>query len=85
MSGIVGGGPVAGMADRLMPAAGIEVSAVGVAAHYADLLSAWLVDDVDACVAPRIEALGLRTAATDTIMTDDARAEAVARAALDLL
>lgn len=85
VSGIVGGSPVAGMADKLMPAVGIEVSAAGVAAHYADLLSAWLVDDVDASLLPRISALGLRTAATDTIMTDDARAEAVARAALDLL
>ena len=39
VSGIVGGGPVAGMADKLMPAAGIEVSAAGVAAHYRDLLA----------------------------------------------
>ena len=36
VSGIVGDGPVAGMADKLMPAVGIEVSAVGVAAHYRD-------------------------------------------------
>ncbi|MGE5227157.1 MAG: 2-phospho-L-lactate transferase [Planctomycetaceae bacterium] len=85
VSGIVGGRPVAGMADKLMPAVGIEVSAAGVAERYAEWLSAWLIDDVDAGLLPRIRALGLRVAATDTIMTDDARAEAVARAALDLL
>lgn len=85
VSGIVGGGPVAGMADKLMPAAGIEVSAAGVAAHYAGLLAGWLLDDVDAALVPRVRALGLRAATTDTIMTDDARAESVARAALDLL
>ncbi|MGZ4132742.1 MAG: 2-phospho-L-lactate transferase [Actinomycetota bacterium] len=85
VSGIVAGSPVAGMADKLMPAVGIEVSAAGVAENYAALLSAWLVDDADAALLPRIGALGLRTAATDTIMTGDARAEAVARAALDLL
>jgi LPPG:FO 2-phospho-L-lactate transferase len=85
VSGIVGGAPVAGMADRLMPAVGIEVSAAGVAARYRDLLSAWLVDDLDRELVPRIESLGLRGAATDTIMTDDGRAEAVARSALELL
>ncbi|HTG46371.1 MAG TPA: 2-phospho-L-lactate transferase [Actinomycetota bacterium] len=85
ISGIVGGAPVAGMADKLMPAAGIEVSAVGVAAHYRDLLSGWVLDRTDARLAPVVEALGLRVAVVDTIMVDDDRAEAVARAALDLL
>jgi LPPG:FO 2-phospho-L-lactate transferase len=85
VSGIVGGGPVAGMADRLMPAVGIEVSAAGVAAHYRDLLAAWLLDDVDAGQVPNVEGLGIRCAATDTIMTDDDDAERVARAALELL
>lgn len=85
VSGIVGDGPVAGMADRLMPAVGIEVSAVGVAAHYRELLSGWLLDHLDARSVPDVEALGLRCAAMDTIMTDDERAEAVARGVLDLL
>jgi LPPG:FO 2-phospho-L-lactate transferase len=85
VSGIVAGGPVAGMADKLMPAVGIEVSAAGVAERYAAWLSAWLIDDADAASVPRIEALGLRVGVTDTIMVDDARAEHVARAALDLL
>jgi LPPG:FO 2-phospho-L-lactate transferase len=85
VSGIVGGAPVAGMADRLMPAVGIEVSAAGVAEHYRDLLSAWLLDDVDRAAIPRVRSLGMRCAATDTIMVDDDRAETVARAALDLL
>jgi LPPG:FO 2-phospho-L-lactate transferase len=85
VSGIVGGAPVAGMADKLMPAVGIDVSATGVAASYRDLLAAWLVDDVDARAIPEVEALGMRCAATDTIMVDDERAEVVARAALELV
>jgi LPPG:FO 2-phospho-L-lactate transferase len=85
VSGIVGGGPVSGMADRLMPAAGIEVSAFGVAAHYAALLSAWLLDETDRGLVRRVESLGLRCGVADTIMNDDERAEAVARAALGLL
>ncbi len=85
VSGIVGGAPVAGMADKLMPAVGIDVSATGVAASYRDLLAAWLVDDVDERAIPEVEGLGMRCAATDTIMVDDERAEAVARAALELV
>ena len=38
VSGIVGGAPVSGMADRLMPAVGLEVTAAGAASAYADLL-----------------------------------------------
>jgi LPPG:FO 2-phospho-L-lactate transferase len=85
VSGIVGGAPVAGMADKLMPAVGIDVSALGVAHHYRPLLSAWLVDDADAASVRAVEELGLRCRATDTIMVDDDRAEKVARAALELL
>ena len=85
VSGIVGGHPVAGMADKLMPAVGIEVSAAGVADHYRQLLSGWLLDDLDAASIPAVEAHGLRCAAMDTLMVDDARAEAVARGVLELL
>jgi LPPG:FO 2-phospho-L-lactate transferase len=85
VSGIVGDAPVSGMADKLMPAVGIEVTAAGVAEHYRDLLAGWLVDEVDRAAIPRIGSFGMRCAATDTIMNDDDRAEAVARAALDLI
>jgi len=85
VSGIVGGAPLAGMADRLLPVVGVEVSAAGVAELYRDLLSGWVIDDIDAASRERIEALGLRVAVTDTLMTDDAAAERVARAALSLV
>lgn len=85
ISGIVGGAPLAGMADKLMPVAGLEVSAAGAAEAYRGLLGAWVIDEVDRSLVPRIEGLGLRVAVTDTIMTDDERAARVARAALDLL
>jgi LPPG:FO 2-phospho-L-lactate transferase len=85
VSGIVAGAPLAGMADRLMPAAGAEVTAAGAAEYYRGLLGAWVVDDTDRALIPRIEATGLRVGATDSIMTDDAKAEALARFALGLL
>jgi hypothetical protein len=72
------------MADRLMPAAGLEVTAAGAADAYRGLLSGWVIDEADRALAPRIEAAGPRVAVTDTIMDDDGSAEALARVALDL-
>jgi LPPG:FO 2-phospho-L-lactate transferase len=85
VSGIVGGAPIAGMADRLLPVEGVEVSAAGVAEMYRDLLSGWVIDAVDERLAARIEALGMRVAVTDTLMHDDGAAERVARATLELV
>jgi LPPG:FO 2-phospho-L-lactate transferase len=86
VSPIVGGAPLLGMADRLMPVVGWEVSAFGAASAYRGLAQAFVIDERDARVAPRIESeLGMRVAITDTLMTDDAAAERVARAALDLI
>ena len=83
VSPIVGGAPLRGMADRLLPAWGVEVSAAGVAEHYRDLIGGWVIDDVDRAAADRIRSLGLRVAVTDSIMVDDAAAESLARIALE--
>lgn len=85
ISPIVAGAPLRGMADKLMPVAGVEVSAAGAAEYYRGLLSAWVIDERDRELTGRVEELGLRVAVTDTIMDDDAKAEALARTALDLL
>jgi LPPG:FO 2-phospho-L-lactate transferase len=85
VSGIVGGAPLAGMADRLLPVAGVEVSAAGVAGHYRALLGGWVIDRADERLRSRIEELGIRVAVTDTIMSDDAKATALARTVLSLL
>ena len=85
VSGIVGGAPVAGMADRLMPAVGLEVTAAGAAAATDGLLAAWVIDERDRALGPaRSRRPGLRVARDrhdhDATTT---RAEALARAALD--
>ena len=86
ISPIVGGAPLSGMADRVMPARGLEVSARGAAEVYRGLLAAWVIDERDAKLAPPIrDDLGVRVAVTDTVMAGDERAEALARAALELL
>jgi LPPG:FO 2-phospho-L-lactate transferase len=72
VSGIVGGKALKGPADRMLTSLGHESSALGVARIYADLATDFVLDNVDVDLAPAIEALGLRTHVTDTIMTDDA-------------
>ena len=85
ISGIVRGAPLAGMADRLMPVAGVEVTAAGAAEFYRGLLGAWVIDEGDRSLAARIGSTGIKVAVTDTIMTDDAAARALARVALDAI
>ncbi|HEV3474007.1 MAG TPA: 2-phospho-L-lactate transferase [Actinomycetota bacterium] len=85
VSPIVGGAPLGGMADRLMPSAGLEVTALGAASAYRGLCSGFVIDERDAALSSRIESdLRMRVAVTDTVMTDDAAAERVARTALEL-
>jgi LPPG:FO 2-phospho-L-lactate transferase len=85
ISPIVGGAPLRGMADRLMPAMGMELSAFGAAAAYQGLLGSFVIDEKDGGLADPIRSeLGMRVAVVDTVMVDDSVAEAVARTALDL-
>jgi LPPG:FO 2-phospho-L-lactate transferase len=82
VSGIVGGRALKGPADRMLVSLGHESSALGVARLYADWVDVFVIDAVDADLAPAIEALGLRVVVTDTIMSDDA---ARARLAAEVL
>jgi LPPG:FO 2-phospho-L-lactate transferase len=83
ISPIVDGRPLAGMADRLMPVVGLEVSAVGAARAYEGLLDAWVMDDADARMAHRVrDEVGVRVTVTETVMRNDEVAERLARAAL---
>lgn len=84
VSPIVGGAAVKGPAVPLMRAAGHEVSALGVARAYADFADGIVIDQVDAALAPAVEALGLRVTVTDTIMRGPAEKAHLAAAALEL-
>jgi LPPG:FO 2-phospho-L-lactate transferase len=85
ISPIVAGAPLGGMADKLMPAAGLEVSALGAAQAHRAVLGGWVVDEADRDLAPKIEeTLGIPVVVTDSVMRDDDAAEALARAALSL-
>ncbi|MFD2082070.1 LPPG:FO 2-phospho-L-lactate transferase [Actinopolymorpha cephalotaxi] len=89
LSPIVGGAPVRGMADKLLPAIGVDTSAAGVALHLgarADggLLDGWLVDERDAESVGRIREAGITARAVPLMMTDVAATAAMAAVALEL-
>jgi LPPG:FO 2-phospho-L-lactate transferase len=81
VSPIIGGAPLRGMAEKCLPAIGVEVSAAGVGAHYgAELLDGWLVDTADAGA----DVPGVPVRAVPLYMSDvDATVEMV-RAAVEL-
>jgi LPPG:FO 2-phospho-L-lactate transferase len=83
VSPIVGGAVVRGMADRCLPALGIELSAEGVGRHYGSrgsggLLDAWLVAEDDAADVP-----GVDVRRVPLLMSSPEATAALARAALD--
>jgi LPPG:FO 2-phospho-L-lactate transferase len=84
VSPIVAGGVVRGMADRLLPVVGAEVSALGVARHHGALLDGWVLDQRDAALAEQVRQLGLACAVTDTMMDEVAVAAALAGTCLEL-
>jgi len=83
VSPIVGGAVVRGMADRCLPALGIEVSAEGVGRHYGarssgGLLDAWLVAPEDPADVPAVDVRRV-----PLLMSSPDATAALARAALE--
>jgi len=85
VSGIVGGKALKGPADRMLASLGHEPTALGVARLYAGLADTFVLDAVDATLAPVVEALGIRAVVADTIMTDDASRARLAAAILGMV
>jgi len=67
---IIGGEAVKGPAAKLMRELGVESSAIAVAEHYADFLNGFVLDERDAHLKPKVEALGIGVLTTDTLMRD---------------
>ena len=78
ISPIVGGQAIKGPAAKMLASLGHEVSAAGVAEIYRDLVDVMVIDDEDRALAPRIEALDLTCAVTNTMMTTPERKAALA-------
>ncbi len=70
VSPIIGGAALKGPAAKMMAELGADVSAVGVARHYVDLLDGFVLDHADQHLAEHVSAIGIRPFVTDTIMRD---------------
>ncbi len=68
VSPIVAGAPIKGPADKLLRGLGFEVSAYGVAKLYSDFLDTMVIDVKDAAEKDRIEQLGVKVKAANTVM-----------------
>lgn len=82
ISPIVGGAAIKGPAAPLMRSQGYEVSALGVAHCYRDLIDVLVIDEQDTALAEPIRALGMAVVITDTIMRGMAEKRALAAVAL---
>ncbi|MBI3667116.1 MAG: 2-phospho-L-lactate transferase [Acidobacteria bacterium] len=85
ISPIVGGRALKGPAARMMKSMGWRASAAQVAELYRDFLDVFVLDGVDRDEARRVEALGIRTVVTNTIMSGVPQKKALARTVLKAL
>ena len=83
ISPLVGGRALKGPAAELMPVAGAETSAFGVAWLYSNFCGTLVIDEVDAPDADRINYLGVRPLVTGTVMKDTSDARRLAQVVLD--
>jgi LPPG:FO 2-phospho-L-lactate transferase len=81
---LVGGVSLKGPTDRMLAQLGRPVSPVTVAEGYRDVIDTFVLDEQDAALRPRIEALGLRCAVLPTVMGNLAAKQALARHLLAL-
>jgi len=85
VSPIVGGDAVSGPAGRLMAAAGLPVSATGVARAYGGWLDVLVFDEQDRALAPEIRDAGAFPVAAPTMMSSPEAEAALARHVLAAL
>ena len=85
VSPVVGGAAVSGPAGKLMAAAGLEVSAFGVAKAYAEFLDTILVAPDDRELGPRIQELGVKAVVASILMRSLAEKRRLARELLALI
>jgi LPPG:FO 2-phospho-L-lactate transferase len=84
LSGIRGGAPYRGDADRFLTGLGLPVSALAVAGMYQDWIDGFVIDEVDAGSAPDIESLGLAVATVDAALEPLGRGVAAVQGCIDL-
>jgi len=83
VSPILGGKVVKGPAAKMFQELGFEASAVNVARHYGDLLSGFVLDEVDAALQPEVQRLGITGRAMPSLMPGIQERIEVARRVMD--
>lgn len=82
ISPIVGGKALKGPADRMLVELGFQPDQASIATLYRDIASTLVIDTVDAPQADSVHRVGLKSVVMDTVMSDSALAENVARSTL---
>lgn len=85
VSPIIGGKTVKGPAAKMFAELGIQPSALAVAEHYRGLLTGFVLDNIDAAFVPRLQAIGLQTCTTNTLMKTESDRRALAQDVLNLM
>jgi LPPG:FO 2-phospho-L-lactate transferase len=85
ISPIVGGTAIKGPAAQMMDDLHHEVSALGIARIYQDLLDVMIIDEQDKNLKHEIEELGIRSVVTDTIMCSSKKKISLSNAILKAL
>jgi LPPG:FO 2-phospho-L-lactate transferase len=89
VSPIIGGAPVRGMADKLLPTIGVDVTAQAVAEHYGartagGLIDGWLVDLADAGAVEPLEKAGIACRSVPLYMSSPEATNVLAKTTLAL-
>ena len=85
VSPIVGGEAIKGPTAKMMRELAIPATAERVAAHYAGLITAFVLDERDAAARPVVAAMGLDTVVAQTVMVTLQDRVDLARAVLDFI
>jgi LPPG:FO 2-phospho-L-lactate transferase len=85
ISPIVGGKTIKGPADKMLRGLGLEVSPLGIARLYKDIVGVFVLDKIDRNYLEPIRELGMRAVAADTVMTTPAKAARLSEIVLDAL
>jgi len=83
VSPIIGRKAIKGPAAKMYAELGVQPSALVVADHYRDILSGFVVDDIDLALEQTIQNIGMQTLVTSTIMNSMADRRHLARDVLD--
>jgi LPPG:FO 2-phospho-L-lactate transferase len=85
VSPVVGGAAIKGPTVKMMQELSIPNTATAVAEYYCDFLNGFIIDREDSALKPGIEALGLATEVTNTVMVSLEDRVNLARTCLELI